>query len=241
MLRAIFHQSPRTDTGRLAEALKLMHAYADGVSRPIADAGKIAQKEFRFVLWTRSMITTLDELEQSIYCAEMYMKRIQYDSLEQMSEEEAADYRRHLYYYRNAVLRTFSTLDKLGSFINERYALGTERIKQRYSYYTVLRRMHEMIREEKLSQQLQVIKQKYQDPMHNLRIMRNHEVHAMNGEMLDDEGHIRCYSDDCYEKIEDLTINMSVLQLGFVMVCESVITVYKYLQLQSQNRHGRRS
>ena len=165
MLRAIFHQSPRTDTGRLAEALKLMHAYSDGVGRPISDAGKIAQKEFRFVLWTRSMITTLDELEQSIYCAEMYTKRVQYDSLEQMSEEEAADYRRHLYYYRNAVLRTFSTLDKLGSFLNERYALGTERVKQRYSYYTVLRRMYEMMQEEKLSQHLQIIKQKYQEPI----------------------------------------------------------------------------
>ncbi len=240
MLRSIFGEPKRTDRGRLGEALQLMHAYADGVVRPVADAGKMAPREFRFVLWTRSMITTLDELEQSLYCAEMYMKRVHNESLNQMSEEEADDYQRHLYYYRNAVLRTFSTLDKLGSFLNERYALGTERVKQRYSYYTVLRRMYEMMREEKLSQHLQIIKQKYQEPMNELRMMRNHEVHAMNGEMLDDEGHIRCYYDDCYEKIEDLETNMSTLQFGFSMVCESIITVYKYLQLQSQNRQGRR-
>jgi hypothetical protein len=231
MLRAIFQQPPRKNRGRLAEAFELMHAFADGRTRPAPGATEVSGRAFRLVLWTRSMIITLDELEQSLYCATMYAQQIKHRTFQEMTTAEYDDYRRHLYYYRNAVLRVFASLDKLGSFLDERYTLHTERIKQRFSYFTVLRRMREIKQAPELLRRLQTIKDMYDTPMQDLRQMRNHEVHGMNSEMLDDEGRIRCYSTDCLDTIEDLQQNLQTLNLGFDMVCKSVIGVYqqKYL------------
>jgi hypothetical protein len=231
MLRAIFNQPQRTNQGRLAEAFELMHAFADGRARPVPGATAASGRAFRLVLWTRSMIITLDELEQSLYCANMYAQQIQHRTFQEMTAAEYDNYRRHLYYYRNAVLRLFSSLDKLGSFLDDLYTLHTERVKHRFSYFTVLRRMREIKQAPELLRRLQTIKDMYDTPMHDLRQMRNHEVHGMNSEMLDDEGRIRCYSTDCLDTIEDLQQNLQTLDLGFDMVCKSIIGVYEQKHL----------
>lgn len=230
MLRKLFNEPVRQDQGRLLEINEL----ADDMIAQFVQKykGEMVFKSQRLIAWTKSIVSSFDELEQSVYCASRYADLVKHDYVQDMGPEEEADYRRYLYFYKNGFIRVFSVLDKLGSFANERYALRTERLKERFSYFTVLRRMRETKQHPILWNRLYDIKEQYREPVKDLRLMRNHEVHAMNSELLDEDGRIRLHPRDVKEKIEDLQSNKATLEQGYRMVAESLHAVFLYSKEQ---------
>ncbi|MCI3919997.1 Cthe_2314 family HEPN domain-containing protein [Paenibacillus sp. TRM 82003] len=226
MLRTMFGDSARKDDGRLKDVLTLLDEMADKYER--TRGGQDPMPSLRLLTWTRSLASSLDELEQSLYGAERFASLVTSEFVEDMGPDEEANYRLHLYFFKNGFIRVFSVLDKLGSFLNERFDLKTERLKARYSYFTVLRRMRETRQRTELVHRLTDIKTKYREELQELRLMRNHEVHAMNTELLDENGRIRVRPHDRREQIEDLKDNVRTLQGGYEAVCESVFAAFRY-------------
>ncbi|WP_199620524.1 Cthe_2314 family HEPN domain-containing protein [Paenibacillus alkalitolerans] len=234
MLRFLFGESKRRDAGRRSgqcydEVILLMERYGD---RLTAKPPRSDERRIRLAMWVRSLLSTLYELEQSVYCSEKFAARVKQQFPDRMSADEYDDYRRHLFFFSNSFVRVFSALDKLGCFLNDQYSLQTEQVKERFSYFTVVRRMREMNSHTELQRELFSIKEKYQRSMHDLRLMRNHEIHGMNAQLLDEAGHIRYGPSGNRERIEDLTENGRKLRDGFQMVCQSLHAAFTYC-----NRH----
>jgi hypothetical protein len=233
MLRTMFGEDARRDEGRLKEVLVLAEELAARYDRTRGSGEKDA-RALRLITWTKSITSTFDELEQSVYCSERYAAAVAHEFVEEMGPTEEANYRRHLYFYKNSFIRVFSVLDKLGSLMNECFSLRTEQLKARYSYFTVLRRMRETRQHQELVRRLHDIKDKHREPLQDLRLMRNHEVHAMNTELLDENGRIRVRPHNGKEKIEDLRENVVMLRAGFEVVNESLYAVFQYCKKQNQ-------
>jgi hypothetical protein len=232
MLRLLFDEPRRGGRepltgGQYDEAIKLMRHYGD-VLLADASGSEYADRPLRLAMWSRSLLSTLYELEQSVYCSGKFAERVKDAYVDQMNEHEYDDYMRHLYFFENGFVRVFSALDKLGSFLNDLYSLETEQIKERFSYFTVIRRMRERNVHPRLQRDLYNIKEKYKEPMQDLRLMRNHEIHGMNAELLDEFGRIRKCRKDQREEIENLHENTRKLEMGFVMVCKSLHAVFTY-------------
>jgi hypothetical protein len=126
MLRILFNEPRRKDSGKLLTAGNAIRAYMAVLNTKESSVPQIQVQNHRFAIWSQSFIDALDELEQSQYCSEQYAKRIHDTFLEQMSPVELDDYRRFVYFYKNAFIRLFSILDKLGFFMNEYFELKTE-------------------------------------------------------------------------------------------------------------------
>ena len=228
MLRFLFNEPPRADDGRLRDIFELL----DELGRRFRAmrGGERALRGQRMLAWTKSLAASLDELEQSVYCAAKYAELVRAEYVEDMTPEEREHYRRHLYFYKNGFIRVFSVLDKLGSFLDECLELRTAQVKDRFSYFTVLRRMRERRSHPELHRRLDGIKREHAAPMADLRLMRNHEVHAINTELLDEEGRLRLRSRQARMPVEDLRENIRTLLGGYAMVCESLFTVLDYLK-----------
>ena len=228
MLRLLFGEPPREDGGRLRDIFELLEEH--GARFRAMRGGERALRGQRLLAWTKSLASTLDELEQSVYCAAKYAELVHADFVEEMTAEEREHYRRHLYFYKNGFIRVFSVMDKLGSFMDEWLELRTEQVKDRFSYYTVLRRMRERRSHPELQRRLEDIKREYALSMSELRLMRNHEVHAINTELLDDEGRLRLRAREARMPVEDLRDNMRTLLGGYAMACESLFAVLDYMK-----------
>src|SRR5690606_24701273 len=100
--------------------------------------GNIEDKWIRLDLWASGTLVALDELEQSVYCSMRFAESIRSKYEDEMPEAERNDYYQHIYYYKNAFIRVFSILDKTGFFLNTMYELETGKVKQKFSYFTVL-------------------------------------------------------------------------------------------------------
>jgi hypothetical protein len=184
MLRMLFGESPRQEEGPLAATNQSIRHYLQMLnSIPFEERNS---QERRYIIWSSGFMRALDELEQSNYAAVRFSATISHAYIEDMSEEELLDYHRHLYFYRNAIIRIFAILDKLGHFMNERFRLKTEEIKSRFSYFTVLRNMHQHHLYTELEQQLFDLKVRFKDPVERLRNERNLEIHTINADLLDD-------------------------------------------------------
>lgn len=181
----------------------------------------------RIKLLAEAFIISLNELDQSVFSSDKYSKKIQTKYEEDMEAEELKDYYLHVYYYKNAFIRVFSILDKLGYFLNDLLDLKTEQVKPRFSYYTVLRQMYSLKKHSTLQKLLYNIKLEYKEPMKTLRKRRNLEIHYINVEILDD---LYKTNDVSIEKVtvENLEKNMYILQKGYKMVCLSLIEVFDY-------------
>lgn len=228
-MRFMFGEAERRNNERL---LRLSGMLEESISRYERSRARdqAAVRHLRLLSWLRSLQTTFDELEHSIYVSGQYAERVvHFRYVEEMSAKDEANYRRHLYYYKNGFIRVFSVLDKLGSFLNELLQLETEQVKERFSYFTVLRRMREKRMHLALWSRLNGVKVKYASELQELRLMRNHEVHAMNSELLDNQGRIRVRPNDRREQIDDLLENMETLHKGFEAVFESLLDVFTYL------------
>jgi hypothetical protein len=226
MLRLLFGMEPRVDNGLLAEASSLMNQYVKQHGPKEALNGSQDPRNIRLALLTTGLIRSLDELEQSLYASTQYQERVSSRFMEEMSAAEQMDYHRHIYYYKNALIRVFAILDKLGGFLNEQFGLEAQREKEKYSYFTVLRQMRSRSIGAALEQQLYELKVKHQDAMLRLKFVRNLEVHAMNEELADDLTRLLQAGPT---PLEDLKAKLLDINQGYEVVCRALITVFRYL------------
>lgn len=231
LLRMLFNEPKRIDQGDLLKAFEALDAYRAKLERlgPKGHPSKSqdAQAIPRLELWAHGFRSALDELEESKYCTEKFARFVQSAYVEDMKEEERDHYRRYLYFYKNAIIRVFSVLDKLGYFLDDLYGLGTARVKARFSYFTVLRQMHERKIELELEQKLFDLKNTYKDPLRRLRTQRNMEIHLHNAEMVDDMLTAKSASRrDGRQKVENIKENLADLAVSFEVVCRTVELVF---------------
>lgn len=228
MLRVLFNEPERIDSGLLLEAFDAVRGYMKQIQTEQSQLSTTHSIFHRQAIWSKGFIDALDELEQSKYCSERYGERIVKGFLEEMTPQETDDYQRFVYFYKNAFIRLFSVLDKLGTFMNDLFALKTETVKSRFSYFTVLRHMHEKHLHGSLELQLYTLKMTYKVPLERLRNLRNMEMHYINAEMLDDLMQKEPLLGERVH-IEDVKLNLSDLQQGFDMVCRTLTIAFTYI------------
>jgi hypothetical protein len=181
----------------------------------------------KFALWAEGLLRSYRELEESRRAARHFAERIAGKSLPDMTEELWLDYDRHVYFDKNAYIRVFAILDKLGNLINELLGLRTERIKPRFSYFTVLRNMRQHRLHPELSGPLGEVKDRHQDAMSRLRTKRNLEIHYMNAELYDDLRY-RVLWETPAQPLDDLAAHMADLDEGSRMVSQSLRLAMAY-------------
>jgi hypothetical protein len=233
MLRSIFGHSPRKDSGLLHETNSAIAAFCIKLRREHDCMDGIDAKWIRLELWATGLRSALNELEQSVYCSHQYGAAITKLSEEEMTLEERDHYHRHMYFYKNAFIRVFSTLDKTGYFLDTLYNLETGKVKERFSYFTVLRQLRKSKDHSLLEQRLYDIRMHHQHPMERLRKKRNLEIHSMNVELIDDVWRTRaCFATEHW--VEPITLNLEDLDRGMIMVCQSLHAIFAYCSKSGQ-------
>lgn len=234
MLRILLGEPPRKNSGVLAEAMDNMAKIA-ALLRKEMSTHEDRDHEFRKLeVWTRGLISSLDELEQSWFAAAFYRKLVIAGYMDDMSTMEQGEYARYVYFYKNGFIRVFSLLDKFGTVLNSLYDLNTSKVKAHFSYFTVLRQFHSLKEHSVLADQLENIKNDYREPLENLRKRRNAEIHYMNSEMQDD---LWQRHQGLHDKIhlEDLDSHLEDLRQGLEMVCKSLSVAFRYSNEQWHN------
>lgn len=235
MLRVLLGEPPRENSGILEDAMESMAAFA-ALLRKEMNAHEDRDHEFRKLeIWTRGLISSLDELEQSWFAAAFYRKSVIAGYMDDMSSKEQGDYARYVYFYKNGFIRVFSLLDKLGTVLNHFYDLETSKLKAHFSYFTVLRQLQLLNVHPALAEQLEQIKNSYRDPLENLRKRRNAEIHYMNSEMQDD---LWQRHQGLHDKIqlEDLDSHLEDLKQSLEMICKTLSTAFSYSNEQLHKR-----
>ncbi|WP_165972056.1 Cthe_2314 family HEPN domain-containing protein [Paenibacillus piri] len=235
MLRMMFGEPRRKDEGLLAKANQTIRGYLQ-MLESVPELERNLQ-ERRYIVWSRGMLRALDELEQSEYAAVRFGKKVSKLYVDEMQEDELEDYHRHLYFYRNAIVRVFAILDKLGHFMNERFRLRTEEIKARYSYFTVLRNMHDNHLYVQLEERLFGLKVKYKAPVERLRNERNMEIHTINADLLDDllRAAETKQTPDQRIKTEEIGEHLKDLALGSTMTFTAAEIIFTYIYALSKS------
>ncbi|MBD0383439.1 Cthe_2314 family HEPN domain-containing protein [Paenibacillus sedimenti] len=229
MLRILFNEPRRKDSGLLLETGNAVKSYIRLLEANERSGSTSAMmRHHRLAIWSKGFLDALDELEQSKYCCERYAEHISKAFLEEMNPAELEDYHRFVYFYKNAFIRLFSILDKLGAFMNDLFEMKTESVKARFSYFTVLRRMHEHRIHGSLELQLYNLKMDYKAVLDRLRNQRNMEIHYMNAEMLDDLMQKEPVPGERIH-IENVKSNVADLQQGFDMVCRTLTVAFSYM------------
>ncbi len=225
MLRQLFDEPNRQDDGNgiLQSTLRMIDQFCHAVR----SQERLHERFYRLELFAASFASVLDELEQSRYATEKFGRRVHKKYESEMTEQELEDYRLFLYFYKNAFIRVFSTLDKLGYFLNELFEVRTEKVKPKFSYFTVLRQMHRRKIHAGLEQQLYNLKMRYRDPMQRLREKRNTEIHYLNIELLNDLTAVKRQFADSM-RVENIEANMADLDEAYDMVVQSLRTVFVY-------------
>lgn len=229
MLRMIFGEEPRRDEGLLKDAMGAMDQYLIRVRKNMKLDGDPKHRYRQHEIWTVGLKTSLDELEQSLYVAERFADRVTKAYQAEMNEDELDDYYRHVYFYKNGFIRVFSILDKLGNVMNDAMFLETERMKQRFSFFTVLRNLQKRGAAPELVNRLTAIKEEYHLPLQHLRKRRNTEIHHMNTEMQDDLWQ-RHRSLNEKIKLENIDEHIEDLRQGYMAVCQILIAVFTFLE-----------
>jgi len=227
MLRILFDEQPRVPEGKLAEAIDQMWRFVEIVNLRVR-AGDGSERKLRtYEIWTRGLIGSIDEMEQSCYAAEKFALRIHHTAVGAMSSDEQLDYHRYVYYDKNGFIRMFALLDKLGTLLNDVLSLETERMKPHFSYFTVLRNMRLNRKHPALSVVLDEIKERYKEPMNRLRTRRNVEIHHMNSELQDDLAQMhRQHREE--PLLENIGSQVEDLRLGLALVLEALTLSYRY-------------
>ena len=182
-------------------------------------------------VWTRGLISSLTELEQSYSVSSYFRKSVTAGYMDDMTSDEQLAYSRYVYFYKNGFIRVFALLDKLGTVLNEIYDLRTSKVKTQYSFFTVLRQFPRNKKHSSLGVMLTSIKEEYHEPLRILRKRRNSEIHYMNMEMQDD---LWQRHHGLHDKLtlEDLDMHLLELKQGLDMVCRTLSTVYLYTNKQ---------
>ncbi|OMF28103.1 hypothetical protein BK133_18990 [Paenibacillus sp. FSL H8-0548] len=227
MLRILFNEPQRDAEGTLAQTFRLMDQFVAILSDKMKEGNVRVQQLRKYEIWTLGLRSSLDELEQSHYASLKFQHKIKAASVKQMTDEERIQYNRYIYFDKNAFIRVFSLLDKLGTLLNELLDMRTERIKPHFSYFTVLRNMREKRAHPELTWKLNDVKEKYKEPMTRLRNRRNTEIHYMNSEMQDDLiQSSRMYGGEA--KLENLSEQSADLTQGLYLAMESLLLTFQY-------------
>lgn len=227
MLRFLFDEPQRDAKGTLAETFRLMEQFVSMLPEKNIAGVTNDPKYSKYEIWTLGLKSSLDELEQSHYAAIRYENLITSSSIQQMSEQELTNYNRYIYFDKNAFIRVFSLLDKLGTLLNELLDIKVEKIKAHFSYFTVLRVMREREIHPDLTWKLNEVKEKYRESMKRLRNRRNTEIHYMNSEMQDDLIQSqRMYGEE--GKLENIAKQSADLTQGLYLAMESLLLTFKY-------------
>lgn len=227
MLRFLFDEPQREAKGTLAETFRFMDQFVSMLTKQIAASGNSGYKLRKYEIWTLGLRSSLDELEQSHYAATKFHRLITATSVQQMTDQERINYNRYIYFDKNAFIRVFSLLDKLGTLLNELLEMRTERIKAHFSYFTVLRNMREKKAHPEITWKLNDVKEKYKESMTRLRKRRNTEIHYMNSEMQDDLIQSqRMYGEEV--RLENIAQQTSDLTEGLYLAMESLLLTFQY-------------
>ncbi len=227
MLRSLLGEPPRQNEGLLKDAIQAMVQMTKLLQKE-TELHQDPTHDFRKLeIWTLGLISSLDELEQCLHAASFFRKKVIHDAVEDMDPAERGDYARYVFFYKDGFIRVFATLDKLGTVLNELFELKTSKVKEHFSYFTVLRQFRYMKVHMELGDRLVAIKEKYKGPLDVLRRRRNTEIHYMNSEMKDDlwqrhqtlQGKI---------ELEDLDQHLRDLEQGYLMVCETLEASFSY-------------
>ncbi len=227
MLRALLGEPPRQNEGLLADTMEAMSKTLKLLRKEMEQSQDPSHDFRKLEIWIYGLIASLDELEQCKYAAHFFRRKVTQDYLEDMPPSEQSDYARYVYFYKDGFIRVFSTLDKLGTVLNEMFELNTSKVKAHFSYFTVLRQFRYLKVHLELANELFVIKDKYKESMSVLRRRRNTEIHYMNAEMQDDLWQ-RHQGLDGKIELEDLDKHLHDLEHGYLMVCESLHAVFAY-------------
>lgn len=229
MLRILFGEEPCQPQGPIAEAVQAMQAYASALHEVVASGRDRDHKARTREVMTLGLMASLDELEQSCYASSRFGALVTSRALEQMPPEERLNYRRYVYFDKNAFIRLFALLDKLGTLLNDALELNTEEFKERFSYFTVLRRMREKQLHLELARPLTELKNNYDKPVVRLRKRRNEEIHNLNSELQDDLIQMHLNLGDEI-KLEDIKSQMEDLQSGLDMASASLKLAFVYME-----------
>lgn len=229
MLRFLFDEPEREADGSLALTFGHMDQCIELLRTRLANSSSNGKRNVlnKLEIWALGLRSSLDELEQSCYAAAKYSEYITLKTVDGMTDQQKMFYNRYVYFDKNAFIRVFSLLDKLGTFLNTLLDVQTERIKAHYSYFTVLRNMRERRVHVDFTSKLNGVKEKYKEPMSRLRNRRNTEIHYMNSEMQDDLiQRQRMYGTDT--KLENISEQLDDLAQGYAMVLESLCLTFQY-------------
>ncbi|MNJ42447.1 Cthe_2314 family HEPN domain-containing protein [Paenibacillus bouchesdurhonensis] len=227
MLRSLLGEPPRQNEGILADTMDAMFRTIRLLQKEIERHQDPSHDLRKLEIWIYGLISSLDELEQCKYAANFFRRKVVHDYLEDMPSAEKSDYARYVYFYKDGFIRVFSILDKLGTVLNELFELNTSKVKAHFSYFTVLRQFRYLKVHLELADQLSLIKDKHKESMSVLRRRRNTEIHYMNAEMQDDLWQ-RHQGLDGKVELENLDKHLHDLEHGYLMVCESLHTVFVY-------------
>lgn len=231
----IFDEQPRQADGKLLIAMQAMERFRSMLNKQIERHSDSKHKLRKYEIWTLGLLASLDELEQSQYVSQKFAVKVTSGSVDAMSPAERRDYNRYVYFDKNAFIRLFSILDKLGTLLNDILELQTERFKAHFSYFTVLRNMRQRNSHPELMIALNDLKERYKEPMGRMRKRRNTEIHYMNSEMQDD----LMQSHDAYGsgyRLENLQAQTEDLKQGMDLVIESLRLSFEYTERWMRNR-----
>jgi len=231
MLRTLLGTEPCPWDGQLGETAESMKAFIRVADRRASRPGDQAAQFRTYAVWTEGLLRSLEELEESLFAARYFAERVKHIKWAELTDIEKLDYGRHVYFDKNAYIRMFSLLDKLGTLMNDLLTLRTERIKPKYSYFTVLRRLRDIGRHPELASRLTALKEDHRAAMNRLRARRNMEIHYMNAELKDDlQTGRRLVGEQVggYWRLEDLSANLADAQEGWTMALGTLHQVYQF-------------
>lgn len=236
MLRILFGEPPYKAEGKLLEAIQAMEKYATVLNQSIQQGHDDDHRLRTYEIYTLGLISSLDELEQSVYAAGKYASMINSETLEGMSELEMMNYRRYVYFDKNAFIRLFALLDKLGNWLNDTLHLDTERVNPHFSYFTVLRRLSERNAYPEMTSELHKLKEAGREAMSRLRKRRNIEIHDMNSELQDD---LKQNHESYFEphRLENLSQQTQDLAQMMALVLDTLTLTFHHAYRRIAPRH----
>ena len=223
----LFGERPKEWEGMSLDTVQLIERFAKRTSEL---AGRLPEQSAKFrthAIWAEGLLRSLDELEQSRFAAKRYAQLIRHNHMDELSDEERLSYDRHVYFDKNAFIRVFALLDKLGTLLNDLLHLRTERMKAQFSYFTMLRNLRENHLHIELMKPLNELKERSQVAMSRIRARRNMEIHQMNAELKDDLSQSLANGGG-RRTIEDLFSNMADLDQSWEMVLGSLNHSFRY-------------
>ncbi|MEK0316871.1 Cthe_2314 family HEPN domain-containing protein [Cohnella sp. 56] len=230
MLRALFGEPPYDWGGPVRNTIDAMERFALLMQEQGEGDTVEAARIRKYQIWTEGLLRSLDELESSRYAALRFAGLLNnIASFEEMSDEDRLNYYNHIYFDKNAYIRLFSVLDKLGTLMNEYLVLDTEnRMENHFSFFTVLRNMHQNGLCPELSDKLEALYEPRRETMGRLRRRRNMEIHQMNAELQDDLLQVLNVKRE-QPHLENISENMADLTEGWELVYLALALVFNHM------------